>query len=462
MVDYEFFTGFLDWPRGPVQYVAAFLSPMLMHDWLGALVLTFLATLVCLVTHQLCVVIAGVGDCALTLIPAVLILLLLGQYIHVVEVCVGLFVVLVLANAYIRMGNTHDAVRLAVFLIGSATAYYVTGGLYLVFANVCGVFEFGSKRCRLLGVLCLACAALVPMAGAWLFDLNISHAYGGFRLSRQHWLAVPSSALIAVPMNIGLPVFFPVAAIVLVRRRRRTDSPVSDSEKQTSGPPAAKGAHASDSPSSSLRLVVQFAAFVVSVVAADFVLFDSPKNCLLQMVCAAEHQEWTDLLTHIGRLPASDPRRMDVRTGFHINRALYFNGDLLDRMFEYPQTLNSMTLAFVPGDISTMALTTPRQCSDILYELGRINESEHMAHEALEGYGARPRILKRLIYINVLKGRPEAARRFLLLMERSLLHNKWAHRCNRQLDIDPLLSSEPSVASRRELMVVQDSVDDHA
>jgi len=83
-----------------------------------------------------------------------------------------------------------------------------------------------------------------------------------------------------------------------------------------------------------------------------------------------------------------------------------------------------------------------------------------MAHEALEVYGARPRILKRLIYINVLKGRPEAARRFIALLERSLLHNKWARRRNRQLDNDPLLSNEPAVASRRELMVVRDSVDD--
>jgi len=48
------------------------------------------------------------------------------------------------------------------------------------------------------------------------------------------------------------------------------------------------------------------------------------------------------------------------------------------------------------------------------------------------------------------------------LLERSLLHNKWARRRNRQLDNDPLLSNEPAVASRRELMVVRDSVDDVA
>ena len=34
-----------------------------------------------------------------------------------------------------------------------------------------------------------------------------------------------------------------------------------------------------------------------------------------------------------------------------------------------------------------MAQTTPLECSDVLFDLGRINESEHMAYEALETYG---------------------------------------------------------------------------
>ena len=109
-----------------------------------------------------------------------------------------------------------------------------------------------------------------------------------------------------------------------------------------------------------------------------------------------------------------------------------------------------------------MAKFTPRQCSDILFDLGRINESEHMAYEALEIFGDRPRILKRLVYINVLKGEPEAARRFLALLQRSLLHGRWARRLRQQLDADPMLSGVPVVASRRELMVTRDSVGDVA
>ncbi len=460
LVDYTFFAGFLDRPGGPVEYVSAFLSPMLAYDWLGALILTLLATLVCLATHQLCMAIAITGNSILSLIPAVLVLVLLVQYIHPVELCVGLVVVLVLANVYVRMVKTHDAVRLAAFLIASAIAYHAAGVLYLVFACLCSVFEWGVKRCRPLGALCLLCAALVPIAGARLFDLNISQAYRGLMLSYEHWLAVPSSVPIALTMLAGLLLYFPIVAIALVRRRGRTGSPAPNSPSQTCKKSSAKAGDASDSQRSSIRLAARSAMLVASLVVADIVLFDFSKKCLLQMVCSVEQEEWADALTHVDRLPASDARWLDLRTGFHVNRALYFNGDLLDRMFGYPQTVNGPTLALVRESATSMAQTTPRQCSEILFELGRINESEHMAYEALEVYGCRPRILKRLVYINVLKGRPEAARRFVALLERSLLHSEWARRCNRQLDMDPTLSSLPEVVSRRELMVVRDSVDD--
>lgn len=279
-------------------------------------------------------------------------------------------------------------------------------------------------------------------------------------MSYEHWLAVPSSVPIALTMQAGLLLFFPVAVIALVRRRGHTDSPAPNNPSQTCKEPSPKDGDAPDSQNSSIRLAVQAGMLVASLVAVDIVLFDFPKKCLLQMVCSVEQEEWADALAHVERLPASDSRWLDVRTGFHVNRALYFNGDLLDRMFSYPQTLNGPTLALVRESATSMAQTTPRQCSEILFELGRINESEHMAYEALEVYGCRPRILRRLIYINVLKGRPEAARRFVALLERSLLHSEWAHRCNRQLDNDPTLSGVPAVALRLELMVERDSVDD--
>ncbi len=40
-----------------------------------------------------------------------------------------------------------------------------------------------------------------------------------------------------------------------------------------------------------------------------------------------------------------------------------------------------------------------------------------------------------------------------------MLHGRWAFQCRRQLDADPELCDVPVIASRRELMVVGDSID---
>ncbi len=458
LFDGYFFANLMDRPGGLVAYASAFLSACLARGWIGALVITSLVALLCLATRRLFVAIAGAGDRVVFLIPAVLVFLLLGQYIQPGRACVGLFVALVFANAYVRMGARPVAVRLVAFLVASGLVYTMAAGPYLVFASVCGVYELGVKRSFALGVLCVLCAVLVPVVSARLFDLTLSQAYEGLMLPRaRHWLAIPSSVPLAVTIQGGLMLFFPVAAVALLVYRRRGGLAVAAAADGKGG---AGGARRSRFAVSASRLVLTWAALVAGVVVLDLVLSDYPKHCLLRMVRSAERRQWDEVLAHVRRVPASDMRRLDVRTGFHVNRALYHKGDLLDRMFSLPQGVNAPTLALVAGGVTSMARTTPRQCSEILFELGRVNESEHMGYEALEVFGDRPRTLKRLVYINVLQGRPEAAWRFLAVLDRSLLHARWARRCGRQLDADPTLSDVPVVASLRDFMVLRDSINE--
>lgn len=114
----------------------------------------------------------------------------------------------------------------------------------------------------------------------------------------------------------------------------------------------------------------------------------------------------------------------------------------------------TLTLQF--ASLTVTAQRAPLECGDILFDLGRINESQHMAYEALELFGERPPTLQRLVYLHAIKGEPEAARRFLAVLERSLMHRRWARERLRQLNADPMLSGESVVASRRELMVARD------
>ncbi len=464
LFDYGFFGGFMDQPGGLVEYVSAFLSPLFHGDWPGGLVLTVLSAIICLATRRFSVGMAGSGGQVVFLVPAMLILMLLGQYVHPVRLCVGLCVALAFANGYVWIGGSHVAVRAAAFAIASALVYYMAAGLYVVFACLCGVFELGVKRNSWLAAQCVLSALVVPIAaGGWLLDLSLTEAFRGLTLAQeQHWLATPSSMPIAITIQTGLLLFFPVAAIALVWRGRAVGLPVAEPEDRIGRDAGADLGGGSKPLVSRVRPAVGSALLAVSMAAAVVVAFDFPKRCLLEIADAAEQRRWDDVLRHARHLSSSDIRAWDPRIVSHVNRALYFRGELLERMFAYPQALDMPSLALVYESATTMAESTPRQCSEILFELGRINESEHMGYEALEVYGDRPEILKRLALINVIKGEPEAARRFLALLQRSMLHGRWADACRRGLDADPTLSGVPVVAARRELMLVCDSVDDTA
>lgn len=457
LFDSHFFHALVDRPGGVVDYVSAFLSPLFAWGWLGALVVTTLVALVCLATRGLIAAGTGAGGEIVFLLPAVPILMVLGQYCHPVRPCVGLSLVLGSAYLYVRLGRCRVALRLAALVIASGVVYFAAAGLYLIFALLCGWYELAVKREYRLGALCLLCAVAVPFgAAAWPLDRDLGGAFRGLILpDEQHWLAVPSSAPKAMTIYTGALLFPLFAAIAPAVRRRRSPASCPDDAGGRDGPPGGAGGPARGGWKARLAVL---ATMPLIVVLADVAAFDSPLRCLLEMEHHSDGQRWDDVLARAEQLPLSYPRACDPRFMYCVNRALYFRGGLLDRMFAYPQAIDTPSLTLIFEDIDTTAGLTPRQSSEVFFDLGRINESEQMAHEALELYGNRPEILKRLVYIYVIKGQPEAAERFLALLECSLLHRGWARRLRRRLDADPALSDEPLVASRRDLMVRRDSV----
>ena len=457
LFDAHFLAGFRDWPGGLVASASAFLSPLFTYGWLGALVVTVLTVLICLASWCFLAILTGTGGRFLFLIPAVLILATLVQYCHPVALCLGLCIALWATNGYARLPGNHWAIKLAVFLIISAVVYYLTAGLYVVFALLCGIFEWKRHRRRGLALVCVLAAALGPIAiNAWQFHLSTIDAYGGLLLpSASHWLAEPSSPLLALTLRVGLLLFLPVVAICSAGRRVKAGRKSSVPQHENGSESPAEATCAPGPQHTASRLALPLAALLALVFATDWTFFDPAKQCVLQIADSADRQRWSEVLAHARRLP---PAKANYLSMYRVNRALYFNGCLLEEMFAYFQVLNAPTLTLVRDNVTEMARTTPLECSEVLFELGRINESEHMAYEALERLGERPQILKRLVYINVLKGEPEAAKRFLAVLECSLLHRQWARHCRRQLDADPALSGVALIRSRRELMVVRDSI----
>jgi hypothetical protein len=83
--------------------------------------------------------------------------------------------------------------------------------------------------------------------------------------------------------------------------------------------------------------------------------------------------------------------------------------------------------------------------SDIFFELGRINEAEHLATEALEDQGPRPWILERIGLARVAKGQWQSGRPFLDALSHDLIYGGRGSRYLAMLQSDPDLRDVPDV-----------------
>ena len=178
----------------------------------------------------------------------------------------------------------------------------------------------------------------------------------------------------------------------------------------------------------------------------------SRRNTRCWWLYSAEREQWADVLTYARRLPpVGCLERVSGQPG-PVPSWRVAGADV--RVSSGGGRRPTLTLQF--ESLTATAQRVPLECGDILFDLGRINESQHMAYEALELFGERPHTLQRLVYLHAIKGEPDAARRFLAVLERSLVHRRWARDCLQQLDADPTLAGVPVVASRRALMVERD------
>jgi hypothetical protein len=72
-----------------------------------------------------------------------------------------------------------------------------------------------------------------------------------------------------------------------------------------------------------------------------------------------------------------------------------------------------------------------------------------MAFEAQTRFKYHPRILKRLVLINMITERYDVAQKFLDLLSCSLIHKKWANHYQKYIDLPSLTDSDPMIQLKR-------------
>ncbi len=415
---------------GPVEYSANLFSQAYSRHWAGVLAFTLLALAAWAIARGILRRFSpGSFDWPAATFP-ILILIIASRSKGVLYI---LPMVAALAAAWLYMAlcsRPHNrwAQRavVVVFLIASIPLYFLLASGFLYLCAMCALFELLVRKRPVWGLAWVAAGAAVPYGVSFLYyEPDITARY--FR-----WLAIPEFDVLTNGLVAAMYLFAPAGAVVVfLFGRFRIGARFTPR----------------------VRRAFQVAGFaVLAALASRLVVVHFDKSGWIYADYLLDEGRPQEALASLAQPPEdSDAVR------FLAFYALARTGRLPSEMFHYPQQASSDALLLRDTAWDTYS-TIADWRSDLYLELGRINESQRWAHEALAVEGETPRVLERLALVSVLNGNPVAARTFLHALGRVPLQAEHARRHLEELDRDPGMRADPQVARLRPLLLTKDYV----
>jgi hypothetical protein len=410
--DRYFINDFFSYPGGVNELTSRFLSQFFYYSWTGALLLVLIFWLITWNTKLLIRSISKNKHILyLHWIPSVVLLALHSNYRYPLVLTVGLLWILLGVNIYLRLVYSSRILRFMLYIILQAMLYYVAAGQVFVFSITVILYEVLICRRIVLPLLYIIYAGLLPYIGAsYLFIIYTKDAYAmqltSYTNYKVTWL------------SWALYIFFPFVLLLLTLERKY-------------GKVGKKGArnlwerflyHRSIS----IR-IIQGVIFLFLVVVAALYSYDRDGKDFLLINNYAQFRKW-DKILDMARQGVANSNIVQCQ----INRALYHSGRLCDELFSLPQHFGVNGLFMH----QSMRHLFPLQHSDVFFDLGLINESEHWAHEAVAVRGDTSWNLQRLALVNLSEENKDVAARYLDILQKSLWHKSWATKYQKCLSND--------------------------
>jgi hypothetical protein len=431
----SFWQAFPGRPGGVLDYVAALLAQSDHFNWLGALVFTGIGALIFTAGRRICALAGFTPSWVLPVLPSLGLLLELEQYDTAAwNMALGLLLSLAAALACLMGLRRPFWFQMTSCWVANLAITWIAGFWpCLSFLAVVGLVQAWRWRGVARVGACLLPGTLFPLWIAW----SMGERRGDFL---NPWGA-------GIPLVVSAVLFSLLPAILAGRiiLPRAADpapatAPVSGRGKR-SGAPARNPAR----PGHGWRQ-----AFPIAICLAGCVLVglahDGQRKLGAQIEYSSGHGDSARALLLARQLAGVSPA-MQIRLQY----ALWKQGQLLDDLFSF-QGRHYREL--FPG--LEVGPQVGRPQVEPLLELGLVNDAEHYAHEALEIEGDRPDLLEQLARINVLKGRPEAARVFLNVLQEIPFEGSRSRGWLDRMDRDPTLAEDSGLAAIRAVMLTND------
>ena len=175
---FDFSRGFLVYPGGPVEYLAAFASQFYYYSWAGALLITLTALLITWASGKIMTNISNVPVQLVQYIPAIIIAGLMTRYFPYLSAFFGISVSLLFVLLYFTLDTEKGYLRIGIFIVFSFFMYWAAAGAFLIFSTLCGIFELKPYRNKFLGISYILGGFIFPYcAGVYLFQIDAVTSY---------------------------------------------------------------------------------------------------------------------------------------------------------------------------------------------------------------------------------------------------------------------------------------------
>jgi len=400
--DKYFVNEFFSYPGGVNELISCLLSQFFYYSWTGALMLVLISAFFAWNTKLFIKFIRPNAPILyLHWLPTVILLALHSNYRFPLALTLGLLWILLGVNAYVRLAPSKSIKRFLFYVIIHALLYYITAGQVFIFSITIVLYDILYRRRIVLPLLYIIFAGLLPYVGALtLFVTNIQDAYlqylTSYNIYKLTWL---SWILYAI---------FPLTLLLMFVKEKH----VKISQKLTNNL-FGKLLFGHSVP---MRLIQCILFFFIVIVATKY-SFNKNAKAFFLIDRYARFEEWEKVIDIAQKgLPISNIVQCQV------NRALYHTGNLPDKMFSMTQLFGSDGLFMVESMRGHFAL----QHSDLFFDLGLINESEHWAYEAVTANGDTPWNLQRLILIYLMEEKREIVEKYLKMLQKTIWHKNWA------------------------------------
>lgn len=436
-----FFDQYTDYPGGLAEYAGNFMAQLLHANVSGSLLLICSVLAMMLVVKYIFSQTPGGGKGFLWMIlPAIPVVALFQNYYFPYYVFLKILLAFIGVAIFVAL-RKHRILQVLIFIILTVGLYYLAGttalliflSSVLVYCVFSPVFNIISKIAYVLFALIVSIA--LPYVGyKYLFNIP---------LEKTWWDLIPPQPVVIryVPdkmlyLLVGiLPALLLVSGLVALLWERLL---------KTSFVSALKAKTASwESVISYFNVVIVAILAFITLQKVVFPRLDIQKKNVILVDYYTYRGEWGKAVDI-----ALSTKEYDLFINYNFNRAVYNMGKIGEWFFRYPQLLGADGLfpdKIASGQIALVA-------SDYYYELGYVSEALHWAYEAQSTTPYNPRVLQRLVQVNLIERKPEAAATYLNILKTAFFQDEFVKKYSAYLRDTSLISNDPEFKEKHALM----------